>query len=71
MESQAKFYRLYQIIGDASRGIAPIVPISKSSWYDGINKGRYPRQVKIGPNTAVWRADEIHRLVEGGEHEIV
>ena len=69
MESRSKFYRLYQIIGDASRGVPPIIPISRSSWYDGIKEGKYPKQVKLGPGTAVWRAEDIHKLVEEGIHE--
>ena len=60
-----RFLRLKQIIGDpkAEPPIQPILPISKSSWWDGVKSGRFPKAVKIGANTTVWREDEIRSLV--------
>ncbi len=61
-----RFLRLKQIIGDpkAEPPIQPILPISKSSWWDGVKSGRFPKAVKIGVNTTVWREDEIRSLVD-------
>ena len=61
-----KFLRLKQIEGDpnAEPPIAPIIPISKSSWWAGVKAGLYPEPLKIGPNTTVWREDEVRALVE-------
>ena len=61
-----KFLRLKQIIGDpnAEPPIAPIIPISKSSWWAGVKSGRYPEPVKIGANTTVWREDDVRALIE-------
>tara|TARA_B100000989_G_scaffold239421_1_gene186303 strand:+ start:95 stop:316 length:222 start_codon:yes stop_codon:yes gene_type:complete len=61
-----RFLRLKQIIGDpkAEPPIQPILPISKSSWWDGVKSGRFPKAVKIGANTTVWREDEIRSLVD-------
>ena len=61
-----RFLRLKQIIGDpkAETPIQPILPISKSSWWDGVKSGRVPKAVKIGANTTVWREDEIRSLVD-------
>ena len=61
-----RFLRLKQIIGDpkAEPPIQPILPISKSSWWDGVRSGRFPKAVKIGANTTVWREDEIRSLVD-------
>ena len=61
-----RFLRLKQIIGDpkAEPPIQPILPISKSSWWDGVKSGRFPKAIKIGANTTVWREDEIRSLVD-------
>lgn len=60
---QEGFLRLRQIIGD--RNTAAIVPISKSSWYNGIRAGRFPRPLKLGVRTTVWRVSEIRALIDG------
>ena len=56
--------------------IMELVPISKSAWWEGCRTGRYPKPVKIGPRTTVWRAEEIKAFIEsagqqrnGGDNE--
>lgn len=44
--------------------IMKLVPISKSAWWEGCRSGRYPRPVKLGPRTTVWRAEDIQALIE-------
>ncbi len=36
------YLRLWQIIGCKKRGIEPLLPISRSTWYAGIASGKYP-----------------------------
>ena len=45
-----RLLRLKQIIGDlnAKPPIPPILPISKSNWWEGVKAGRYPKAIKIG-----------------------
>ena len=57
------FLRLPQIIGDAKRGITPLIPVSRSSWWAGVASGRFPKSVKLGPRTTAWRVDEIRALI--------
>ncbi len=51
------FLRLNQIIGDSKRGIPAIVPIRKSSWWQGVKAGRYPKPIKLSPRVTVWRVE--------------
>ncbi|CAK7038018.1 MAG: hypothetical protein DELT_00653 [Desulfovibrio sp.] len=44
--------------------IMELVPISKSSWWQGCKAGRYPKPIKLGPRTTVWRAEEIKAFIE-------
>lgn len=53
-----------------------LVPVSKSAWWEGCRTGRFPKPVKIGPRTTVWRAEEIKAFIEnagqrrnGGDNE--
>lgn len=54
------FVRLSQILGP--RG--PI-PVSKSTWWQGVKDGLFPKPQKLGPRTTVWRAEDIRALFEG------
>lgn len=65
------FLRLKQILGDRGDPTAnppvaptpPIIPISRSSWWQGIRDGRYPAPVKLGPRTTAWTAESIRTLI--------
>ena len=60
------FLRQKQILGDpkAKPPIPAIIPISSSSWWDGIKKGIYPRPVKLSARTSAWKAEDIRSLIE-------
>ncbi len=45
--------------------VLSFLPIKKSTWYDGIAKGIYPKPVRLGRATC-WRARDIRRLIEEG-----
>jgi predicted DNA-binding transcriptional regulator AlpA len=53
---RAGFLRLPQVL--------QLVPISKSAWWEGCKTGRFPKPVKLGPRTTVWRAEEIMEFIE-------
>ncbi|MBI5018173.1 MAG: AlpA family phage regulatory protein [Deltaproteobacteria bacterium] len=65
------FLRLRQIIGDPGKPDAdppipptpPIIPVSRSSWWQGVRDGRYPPPVKLGPRTTAWTAESIRALI--------
>ena len=61
-----RLLRLKQILGDrkADPPVEPIIPISKSSRWDGISKGKYPKPIKLSENTTVWREDDIRKLID-------
>lgn len=40
-----------------------VLPFSRSKWWNGVKKGIYPKPVKLGPNTTVWRVEEIRQLI--------
>lgn len=53
------FVRLSQILAP----YGPI-PVSKSTWWQGVKDGRFPQPRKLGPRTTVWRVEDIRKLFE-------
>lgn len=58
MLPETGFVRLQAII--APRGP---MPISKSTWWQGVKDGRFPKPVKLGPKTTAWRVEDIRELI--------
>ena len=52
------FVRLPQILS--------LIPISRSAWWDGIREGKFPKGIKLGTKTTVWRAEDIRALINFG-----
>jgi hypothetical protein len=47
-----------------------ILPITRSSWFRGVNEGRYPQPVKLGA-AAFWRAEHIRAIAENRDWQDV
>jgi hypothetical protein len=60
------FLREKQIIGNrkANPPIPAIIPVCHSSWWGGVRSGRFPKPIKLGPGTTVWRVEDIRALIE-------
>lgn len=61
------YLRLRQIIGDpnAQPPIPAIIPVSKSTWWEGVRTGRYPQSVKsLGQRITAWRVEDIRTMIE-------
>ncbi|MFK7890453.1 MAG: helix-turn-helix transcriptional regulator [Granulosicoccus sp.] len=65
------FLRLAQILGNprAEPPILPLIPVSKSSWWEGVKQGHYPPPIKLASRTTVWRVADIRQLIETGKWE--
>lgn len=51
-----RFLRLPQVL--------EILPISKSTWWKGIQDGRFPKPVKLTERTSAWLLDDIEVLCD-------
>ena len=49
------FLRLPQVL--------QIIPVGKSTWWAGIQSGRFPKGIKLGPRTTAWRVEDIRQLL--------
>lgn len=48
--------------------IPGLIPVSKTSWWNGIKAGIFPPGLKLGPRTRAWKESEIMELVKNGTH---
>jgi predicted DNA-binding transcriptional regulator AlpA len=53
---QSGFYRLPQVLA--------LIPVSKSTWWDGVKSGRFPKPVKLSARTTAWRVEDIRALID-------
>ncbi|TAK64618.1 AlpA family phage regulatory protein [Methylobacter sp.] len=62
---QTGYIRLSTIIGNpnAQPPIPALIPVSKSTWWQGVKDGRFPKPVKLGPRTTAWRIEDIRNLI--------
>lgn len=52
---QVRLVRLPEILNRLS--------ISRSTWYAGIQSGRFPRGHALGARLTVWRSDDIDQVI--------
>lgn len=45
--------------------VLDIIHVSKSTWWEGVKSGRFPKPIKLGPRTTCWRKSDIDKLVNG------
>jgi len=38
--------------------------LSRSSWYRGIEEGRFPRGIKLSSRCVAWRESDLDKLAE-------
>lgn len=50
--------------------VLQIIPISKSSWWKGIQNGKYPQPIKLGPRTTCWRESDVLELLDNKKQRI-
>lgn len=55
-----------QIIGNPKKGIAPLLPISRSAFWAGVKEGRFPKPVRLGARTVAWRGSEVQEILDNG-----
>lgn len=60
------YLRLSQIIGNpkANPPIPALIPVGKSTWWEGVRSGRFPQPVRsLGSRITAWRVEDIRELI--------
>ena len=55
------FVRLANLLAPAGP-----IPVSKSTWWNGVKTGRFPKPIKLSPRITVWRVEDIRALIREG-----
>jgi prophage regulatory protein len=50
------FVRLAQVLS--------VIPLGKTSWWEGVKSGRFPKPVKLSRRCTAWRVEDIHQLIK-------
>jgi predicted DNA-binding transcriptional regulator AlpA len=53
---QTGFLRLSQVLS--------VIPLGKTSWWEGVKSGRFPKPIKLSARCTAWRAEDIHKLIK-------
>lgn len=43
--------------------VLKLIPIGKSTWWQGVKNGKFPKPVKLGERTTAWRVEDIKNLI--------
>jgi len=46
--------------------VLEIIPVSKRNFYYGMEEGRFPKPVRLGPRTVAWKASDIEKIIKEG-----
>jgi prophage regulatory protein len=57
------FLRIWQIVGNKRTNIPALIPISRTSFLNGVKSGKYPKPIKLGERTTAWRVEDIKALI--------
>ncbi|WP_081679055.1 helix-turn-helix transcriptional regulator [Methylobacter luteus] len=57
------FLRIWQIVGNKKTSTPALIPISRTSFLNGVKSGKYPKPVKLGERTTAWRVEDIRDLI--------
>jgi predicted DNA-binding transcriptional regulator AlpA len=60
---EAGFLRIWQIVGNKKTNTPALIPISRTSFLNGVKSGKYPKPVKLGERTIAWRVQDILDLI--------
>jgi predicted DNA-binding transcriptional regulator AlpA len=44
--------------------IQAVIPVSKSTWYRGMESGVFPRPIKLSERAVGWRVEEIRDCIK-------
>ena len=59
--NQTGFLRLKEVL--------KLIPVGKTTWYNGIKSGIYPKPIKISRRLTAWKALDIYSFIESYGNE--
>ena len=44
--------------------VLSLIPVGRSTFWQGVREGRFPKPVKLGPRTTCWRQSDIVAFIK-------
>lgn len=44
--------------------ILALIPVGKTTWWEGVKSGRYPKGIKLSTRVTAWDVKDIRELME-------
>jgi len=44
-----------------------LFPVGKSTWWEGVKNGIYPKPIELGPRARGWRLGDVLALIRNSE----
>ena len=57
------FLRIWHIVGNKKTNTPALIPVSRTTFLNGVKSGKYPKPVKLGQRTTAWRVEDIRDLI--------
>ncbi|MCX7085170.1 MAG: AlpA family phage regulatory protein [Methylococcales bacterium] len=57
------FLRLWQIIGDKKNNLPALIPVSRTTFLNGVKSGKYPKPINLGSRTVAWKVEDIKLFI--------
>lgn len=64
--NEDQVYRINDLIPPKKSDRPRLLPMSRSSWWQGVKDGKYPQPIKYGPRITAWRGSDIKRFLTNG-----
>lgn len=54
------------------QAIMPLIPVSKTTWWNGVKSGRFPKPVPRlkGTRITVWRSEDVDAYIKGAGFQV-
>jgi len=43
--------------------ILKVIPVSRSTWWEGVKTGRFPKPIKLGTRITCWYVADIIKII--------
>jgi len=44
--------------------VLKLIPVSRTTWYENMDKGIYPKPIKLSERSVAWRCEDIRALIK-------
>lgn len=58
------YLRQAQLLGNAAKGILPLIPFSAATLWRKVKAKQFPEPVKLSANVTAWRVEDVRAWID-------